>query len=173
MTPLPDAVLQADDIVLLEGDPDALERAVARADLELEGEDRPTAAKGPARRDRRHRGGGRAELDPDRPDGRAHDPARALQHQSARRQPQRPALHRAPARHQPAGRRRPRAARAISTQMPEKLRELGCLPLAEREIRLGNVRRGLDSDRGPGRRDGARGHGRAAGRHRILRARRC
>ena len=28
-------------------------------------------------------------------------------------------------------------------QLPERLKELGCLPLAEREIRLGNVRRGI------------------------------
>jgi di/tricarboxylate transporter len=29
------------------------------------------------------------------------------------------------------------------TRLPDKLKELGCLPLAEREIRLGNVRQGL------------------------------
>ena len=27
-------------------------------------------------------------------------------------------------------------------QLPERLKDLGCLPLTEREIRLGNVRRG-------------------------------
>ncbi|MDB5513044.1 MAG: TrkA-C domain protein [Enterovirga sp.] len=40
LSPLPDAKLREGDIVLLEGEPEALERAVARADLELEGEDR-------------------------------------------------------------------------------------------------------------------------------------
>src|SRR5918995_1602602 len=44
-SPEPGTVLRADDILLLEGDPQALERAVARAGLELEGEDRPTVAK--------------------------------------------------------------------------------------------------------------------------------
>src|SRR5688572_7254393 len=38
--PLPDMVLQPNDIVLLQGEPAALERAVARSDLELEGENR-------------------------------------------------------------------------------------------------------------------------------------
>src|SRR6185503_18107525 len=38
--PSPDMVLQPNDIVLLQGDPAALERAVAHSDLELEGEGR-------------------------------------------------------------------------------------------------------------------------------------
>ena len=41
--PLPDMVLQANDIVLLQGEPAALERAVAGSDLELEGENRTLA----------------------------------------------------------------------------------------------------------------------------------
>jgi di/tricarboxylate transporter len=40
MSPLPDAKLREGDIVLLEGEPAALERAVATSNLELEGEDR-------------------------------------------------------------------------------------------------------------------------------------
>jgi di/tricarboxylate transporter len=40
MSPLPDAKLREGDILLLEGEPAALERAVATANLELEGEDR-------------------------------------------------------------------------------------------------------------------------------------
>jgi di/tricarboxylate transporter len=39
----PDTVLRQGDIVLLEGAPDALERTIATGNLELEGEDRPVA----------------------------------------------------------------------------------------------------------------------------------
>jgi di/tricarboxylate transporter len=42
VTPLPDVVLCQGDIVLLEGEPQALERGIRRAGLELEGHDRPT-----------------------------------------------------------------------------------------------------------------------------------
>ena len=52
--PLPDTVLRESDIVLLEGEPQALERAVARSHLELEGQDRPTEPHARERRDRSH-----------------------------------------------------------------------------------------------------------------------
>lgn len=42
VTPLPDVVLCQGDIVLLEGEPQALERGIRHARLELEGHDRPT-----------------------------------------------------------------------------------------------------------------------------------
>lgn len=45
LLPLPDLVLQVDDIVLLEGDPEALERGIRRARLELEGHNRPPKQK--------------------------------------------------------------------------------------------------------------------------------
>lgn len=47
-SPLPDAKLNEGDIVLLEGEPEALERLVALAGLELEGEDRSLAPEDPS-----------------------------------------------------------------------------------------------------------------------------
>ncbi|PVE25303.1 SLC13 family permease [Microvirga sp. KLBC 81] len=141
-TPLPDAVLRKDDIVLLEGDPEALERAVARAHLELEGDDRPTEGKGADE----EIGGIEAVV----------GPTSMLIGQTAKRM----ALHErfninllAVSR---SGVRFTERLRDITlrtgdvvvlkgdlTRLPDKLKELGCLPLAEREIRLGNVRQGL------------------------------
>ncbi|OWK23241.1 hypothetical protein AJ87_35470 [Rhizobium yanglingense] len=46
MISLPDLILCQGDIVLLEGDPQALERGIRRARLELEGHNRSTQAKG-------------------------------------------------------------------------------------------------------------------------------
>ena len=141
-SPLPDTILREDDIVLLEGDPEALERAVARAHLELEGADRPTEGKGSAE----EIGGIEAVI----------GPTSVLIGQTAKRV----ALHErlninllAVSR---SGQRFTERLRDITlqtgdvlvlkgdlTQLPDKLRDLGCLPLAEREIRLGNVRQGL------------------------------
>jgi len=141
-TPLPDSVLHEHDIVLLEGEPEALERAVARSRLELEGEDRPTKAETSAD----EIGGIEAVV----------GPTSILIDQSAGRM----ALHGcfnvnvlAVSR---SGKRFTERLRDIIlqagdvlvlkgnlVQLPEKLKELGCLPLAHREIRLGNVRRGF------------------------------
>ncbi|MPR12196.1 SLC13 family permease [Microvirga tunisiensis] len=139
---LPDAILLEGDILLLEGDPEALERAVARARLELEGGDRPTRT------------------------ARAADeiagieavvgPRSILIGQTAKRM----TLHEhfninllAVSR---SGQHFTERLRDIVlqagdvlvlkgdlTRLPGTLRELGCLPLAERAIRLGNVRQGL------------------------------
>jgi len=139
---LPDAILLEGDILLLEGDPEALERAVARARLELEGGDRPTHT------------------------ARAADeiagieavvgPRSILIGQTAKRM----TLHEhfninllAVSR---SGQHFTERLRDIFlqagdvlvlkgdlTRLPGTLRELGCLPLAERAIRLGNVRQGL------------------------------
>jgi di/tricarboxylate transporter len=139
---LPDAILLEGDILLLEGDPEALERAVARARLELEGGDRPTHT------------------------ARAADeiagieavvgPRSILIGQTAKRM----TLHEhfninllAVSR---SGQHFTERLRDIVlqagdvlvlkgdlTRLPGTLRELGCLPLAERAIRLGNVRQGL------------------------------
>ncbi len=140
--PLPDAVLRENDIVLLEGDPEALERAVKRSGLELEGEDRPT--KSTSSDD--EIGGIEAIVGPNS----------ILIGQSAGRL----TLHErfnvnllAVSR---SGKHFTERLRDIIlqtgdvlvlkgnlAQLPEKLKELGCLPLADREIRLGNVRRAL------------------------------
>jgi di/tricarboxylate transporter len=140
--PLPDAVLRQDDIVLLEGDPAALERAVARSDLELEGEGRPTERDSSAD----EIGGIEAVIGPNS----------ILIGESAGRL----GLHQrfnvnllAVSRSGTRFTERLRnivlrtgdvlVLRGNLAQLPEKLKELGCLPLAEREIRLGNVRRAL------------------------------
>jgi di/tricarboxylate transporter len=142
MMPLSDAVLRADDIVLLEGDPEALERAVARARLELEGENRPTKGEGAGE----EIAGIEAVI----------EPTSMLIGQSAKRM----ALHErfninllAVCR---SGERFTERLRDITlrtgdvlvlrgdlTRLPDKLKELGCLPLAEREIRLGSARQSL------------------------------
>jgi di/tricarboxylate transporter len=142
MTPLPDAILRKDDIVLLEGDPEALERAVARAYLELEGKNRPTARKGAGE----EMGGIEAVI----------EPKSILIGQTAKRM----ALHErfninllAVSR---SGERFTERLRDITlrtgdvlvlrgdlTRLPDKLKELGCLPLAGRDIRLGSARQGL------------------------------
>lgn len=138
---LPDAVLVAGDIVLLEGDPEALERAIGRAGLELEGEGRVTGARGAG-----EVGGIEAVI----------GATSILVGQTAKRM----ALHErfninllAVSR---SGERFTERLRDITLQpgdvlvlkgdlgrFPDKLKELGILPLAEREIRLGNVRQGL------------------------------
>ncbi|MET0531103.1 MAG: SLC13 family permease [Microvirga sp.] len=140
--PFPDTVLRQNDIVLLEGEPQALERAVARSHLELEGQDRPTRPHAPTD----EIGGIEAVI----------GPTSVLIGQSAGRM----TLHGrynvnllAVSR---KGQRFTERLRNISlqsgdllvlkgnlAQLPERLKELGCLPLAEREIRLGNVRRGI------------------------------
>lgn len=140
--PLPDMVLQENDIVLLQGEPAALERVVSRSDLQLEGENRATKT-----------------------DNAAQDvgvieavigPGSLLIGQAARRI----ALHTrfnvnllAVSR---AGERFTERLRDIELRsgdvivlqgplehMPAQLRALGALPLAARPIRLGSVRRGL------------------------------
>jgi di/tricarboxylate transporter len=142
LIPLSDLVLVEGDIILLEGDPKALERAVRRARLELEGEDRPTEAQGVDE----EIAGIEAVI----------GPTSILIGQTAKRL----ALHErfninllAVSR---SGQRFTERLRDITLQtgdvvvlkgdlvrLPDKLRDLGILPLAEREIRLGNVRQRL------------------------------
>lgn len=140
--PLPDTVLQANDIVMLQGEPEALERVVAGSDLELEGEDRDTGTEDTDK----EVGVIEAVIGPDS----------MLIGQAAGRM----ALHErfnvnllAVSR---SGQRFTERLRDITLQggdvivlqgplsnMPAQLRELGCLPLAPRQIRLGSVRHGL------------------------------
>jgi di/tricarboxylate transporter len=141
--PLPDMVLQANDIVLLQGEPAALERAVTSSNLELEGENRTTrteeitndeigvieAVIGPSSL-LIGQAAGRLFL---------HDRFRINLLAVSR-----------------SGQRFTERLRDIElragdvvvlqgvlTHMPAQLRELGCLPLAARTLRLGRVRRGL------------------------------
>ncbi len=137
-----DTVLQEDDRVILEGEPAALDEAVKTAGLELEGEDRETKIEAPA-----------AEV------GTLEaviGPGSLLIGQTAGRL----ALHErfnvnmiAVSRSGDRLTERLRDIRLYAgdvivlqgpiPEMGEVLRELGCLPLAAREIHLGNVRRGL------------------------------
>lgn len=140
--PLPDTVLQENDIVMLQGEPEALERVVASSDLELEGKDRSTGTENA----QEEIGVIEAVIGPDS----------ILVGQAAGRM----ALHErfnvnllAVSR---SGQRFTERLRDITLRggdvimlqgplanMPMQLRELGCLPLAPRQIRLGSVRRGL------------------------------
>jgi len=143
LRPLPDAVLLENDIVLLEGDPEALERTVAHAGLQLEGAKR--AVEG-------GKGAGREIAGVEAVIG----PGSILIGRTAKRF----ALHErfginllAVSRN---GERFGQRLRDIDLKpgdvvvlkgelgaMPDKLTELGLLPLATREIRLGNVRHGF------------------------------
>lgn len=142
VVPLPDVMLRDGDILQLEGDPKALERAITRAKLELEGEDRPTTVEGTGE----EIGGIEAVI----------APGSILIGQSARRV----ALHEryninllAVSR---GGRRMSERLRDITlrsgdvvvlkgdlTRIPDKLKELGILPLAARQIGLGSLRQGF------------------------------
>ena len=141
--PLPDMVLQANDIVLLQGDPAALERAVASSDLELEGENRTSRTEEITKDEI---GVIEAVIGPSslligQAAGRLflHDRFRVNLLAVSR-----------------SGQRFTERLRDIELRagdvivlqgvlanMPAQLRELGCLPLAARALRLGSVRRGL------------------------------
>jgi di/tricarboxylate transporter len=135
-------LLREGDILLLEGDPEALERAVMQARLTLDGGQRPAWAKALV-----HEIGGVEAVV---------GPASILIGQTAGRM----ALHERFNIHLVAvsrrGRRFTERLHDIALQsgdvvllkgdlahLPEKLRELGCLPLVERDIRLGHVQRRL------------------------------
>jgi len=140
IVPLPDARLAAGDILLLEGDPEALENAIAAAGLELEGQNRSTSEDGAevgvieavVGRNSSLVGQAAGQI------GLHYTHGVNLLAVSRR------------------GERFTERLRNISLcpgdvivlqgavdLLPERLRELGCLPLAERPLRLGSVRRGL------------------------------
>jgi di/tricarboxylate transporter len=140
--PLPDAALHAGDVLILEGEPEALERAIAAAGLQLEGQDRDMVTETSAS----DIGVIEAVIGRDS----------ILVGQNAGRI----ALH---DRHgvnllavSRSGERLSVRLRDINfcpgdvivlqgplTTLPERVRDLGCLPLAERSLRLGSARRGL------------------------------
>ncbi|GFE80682.1 permease [Steroidobacter agaridevorans] len=141
-SPLPDMVMRENDIVLLQGEPAALQQAVARVGLELEGEDRSM------RSDKANEeiGGVEAVI---APDSLLIGQAAGDLALHARFNVNLLAVSRSGQRF--ADRLRDiqlRAGDIIVLQgslgdMPALLRDLGCLPLATREIRLGSVRRGV------------------------------
>lgn len=140
--PLPDASLHAGDLLQLRGDPKALERVVAEGGLELVGQDRPIEAEG--------------SIDPVRTGEAIVTQGSILEGASAAEID----LH---ARYRVnllgisrAGERfterlrdiRLRAGdvvllRGDEASLPERLRELGLLPLASRSLALGSTRRRL------------------------------
>jgi di/tricarboxylate transporter len=140
--PLPDARIGAWDILILKGEPEALERAIAGFGLELEGQHREAAANSASA----NVGVIEAVIGRDS----------LLAGEAAGRM----ALHE---RHGvnliAVSRRGERITERLRDVvlapgdvvvlqgpldfLPERLRELGCLPLAERPLRLGSARRGL------------------------------
>ena len=138
--PLPDASLQAGDIILLRGDAAVLERVVAEGGLDLAGKDRPTQKQD--------------ALDPDRIAEAIIGPDSTLIGQSAgdialhsRFGVNMIAISRSGERFSQRLRDiRLRAGDIVVIQgdeklLPEKLSELGLLPLADRLVPLGSTRR--------------------------------
>jgi di/tricarboxylate transporter len=137
-----DTVLHPGDIVLLEGAPDALERTIAKASLELEGQDRNFEQAGPGEEigvieavvahgsTLIGEAAGRLELH------RRHDINLLAVSRSGVR-----FTERLRAINLRAG--DVIVLQGVLSQLPLKLQELGCLPLAEREVRLGNPIRGF------------------------------
>jgi di/tricarboxylate transporter len=140
--PLPDAIIDAGDVLILKGEPEALERAIAAAGLKLEGEHRE-AALGSASSSTGVIEAviGRDSILIGQAAGRIalHDRHGVNLIALSRR-----------------GERITERLRDIVLcpgdvivlqgplgTLPERLRELGCLPLAERSLRLGSARRGL------------------------------
>ena len=140
VVPLPDARLAAGDILLLQGDPQALERAIASVGLKLAGQHRSTAENGGE--------SGVIEAVVGRDSVLVGQAAAQI------------ALHYTHGVNLLAvSRRGERMTERLGDialcpgdvivlqgavdLLPERLRELGCLPLAERPLRLGSVRKGL------------------------------
>ncbi len=140
--PLPDAILAAGDVLILEGEPEALERAIAAASLRLEGQHRSSVRQTPSS----DVGVIEAVIGTDSilvgdAAGRIalHDRHGVNLLAVSRR-----------------GERLTKRLRDLElcpgdvivlqgplSTLPMRLRELGCLPLVQRNIRLGSARRGL------------------------------
>ncbi|WP_027133875.1 SLC13 family permease [Geminicoccus roseus] len=142
MAPLPDLVVEHGDIMLLQGEPEALERAVKRADLELEGHGTIVESD-----------------DADDEVGSIEaiiGPRSFLVGQSAGRLALYDSYEVNLLAVSRSGKRFTERLRDIILQtgdvlllkgnlnrLPDRLKEFGCLPLARREIRLGNVRNAI------------------------------
>jgi di/tricarboxylate transporter len=139
---LTDARIEEGDILLLKGAPEDLERAIATASLELEGQDRIAASETPPD----ETGVIEAVVTANsRLVGRAAATMELHEHHGVNLL----AISRSGQRlTKGLGDTRLRAGDVVVLQgalniLPEQLRELGCLPLAERAINLGSVRKGL------------------------------
>ena len=140
--PLPDASLNAGDVLILEGDPEALERAIATAGLQLDGQDRQAVTETAASeigvieavvgRDSLLVGAaaGRMAL---------HD-RHGVNLLAVSRSGERISQRLRDIRLCPGD---VIVLQGPLSTLPARLRELGCLPLAERALRLGSARRGL------------------------------
>lgn len=139
--PLPDAVLREGDTLLLEGEPTALERLVARAGLRLTREDRPL----PVEEAADEIGVVEGVVTP-----RSMLADRTIQEVELYQRFGVNLLGVSRSGHRITERLRAVRLRAgdvvllqgVLAAMPERLRDLGLLPLAERSIALGSVRRG-------------------------------
>ena len=109
--PADNSAIRADDVLLIEGEPAALDRIVDKAKLELAGEGTSGPRRYADRRDRRHGGGGHRGFASRRPHAIAGPARRALRRAPAGGQPQRETHHAAHARGAASRRRRSRAAR--------------------------------------------------------------
>ncbi|WP_448663655.1 SLC13 family permease [Sphingomonas sp. CJ20] len=138
-TPFPDTVLKPDDLLILGGAPDSLERVIAADGLELEGASRESSQPGEV-------GVLEAVIGTDSPLIRRTAGRLGLHERfgvnliAVSRQGERLARR--------LGEIELRAGDVIVLQGPlellfERLGELGCLPLAERTLRLGSARKGL------------------------------
>jgi di/tricarboxylate transporter len=141
-SPLPDATIRENDLLMLEGEPDALESAVARAGLKLSREHRPP------------------EMDEATDEIGVIEavigPSSVLTGVSAERIALFERFHVNLLAVSRSGQRFTERLRTINLRpgdvivlqgnlkkLPDTLKELGCLPLAERDIRLGSARRSL------------------------------
>ncbi|WP_102960406.1 SLC13 family permease [Mangrovicella endophytica] len=142
LTPLPDVTLKEDDIVILEGSPEALDRLVAQGGLQLSSDRRAAVAVESA-----------AEIGAiEAVVGESSELIGRTARQFAlfdRHQVNLLAISRKGQRlSSRLGEVQIRMGDVLVLQgslerLPELLRDLGCLPLAERPLRLGSVRRGL------------------------------
>lgn len=139
--PLPDATLKAGDVLMLEGEPEALERAIAGAALQLEGQHREAASESASETGVIEAVVGKDSMLVGEAAGRMelHNRHGVNLLAVSRR-----------------GERITVRLRDIVlcpgdvivlqgplSTLPARLRDLGCLPLAERSLRLGSARRGL------------------------------
>ena len=140
--PLPDAMLTGGDVLILEGEPEALERAIAAAALQLEGQHRRAAAasaesetgviEAVVGKDSILVGSAAGRMD-------LHE-RHGVNLLAVSRRGERITVRLRDVVLCPGD---VIVLQGPLTTLPERLRELGCLPLAERSLRLGSARRGL------------------------------